>query len=135
MSKLQILKLLRKKEIISRQSASDVVEKLDAELEKCKRVTRDIDEIAHQKTTSLEKSNCYSFQSERQLLLKLMEQKEILVNRQEFLTDEKQSATWQLSKIQKKIEYLENVSKKTEIKARTKKLDAWEEHQLKTKKR
>jgi len=68
-------------------------------------------------------------------LLKLMEQKEILVNRQEFLTDEKQSATWQLSKIQKKIEYLENVSKKTEIKARTKKLDAWEEHQLKTKKR
>jgi hypothetical protein len=64
-----------------------------------------------------------------------MEQKEILVNRQEFLTDEKQSATWQLSKIQKKIEYLENVSKKTEIKARTKKLDAWEEHQLKTKKR
>jgi len=49
MSKLKILKLLRKKEIISRQSASDVVVKLDAELEKCKRVTRDIDEIAHQK--------------------------------------------------------------------------------------
>ena len=37
MSKLKILKLLRKKEIISRQSASDVVEKLDAELVEMKR--------------------------------------------------------------------------------------------------
>jgi hypothetical protein len=135
MSKLKILKLLRKKEIISRQSASDVVVKLDAELEKCKRVTRDIDEIAHQKAILLEKSNCYSFQIERQLLLKLMEQKEILVNRQEFLTDEKQSASLQLSKIQKKVEYFESVVKETEIKDRTKKLDCWEENQLKNNKR
>ena len=135
MSKIKILDLMKKKELVSRQSASDVVGKLNAELEKCRRVANDIDEIARQKSSFSKKSDCYSFQSDRQLLLKLMEQKEILVNRQEFLTDEKQSATWQLSKIQKKIEYLENVSKKTEIKDRTKKLDAWEEHQLKTKKR
>ena len=90
MSKIKILDLMRKKELVSRQSASAVVGKLDAELEKCIRVTNDIDEIAHQKSSFSKKSDCYSFQSDRQLLLKLMEQKEILLNRQEFLYDEKQ---------------------------------------------
>jgi hypothetical protein len=51
MSKIKILDLMRKKELVSRQSASAVVGKLDAELEKCIRVTNDIDEIAHQKSS------------------------------------------------------------------------------------
>jgi hypothetical protein len=35
MSKIKILDLMKKKELVSRQSASDVVGKLNAELEKC----------------------------------------------------------------------------------------------------
>ena len=80
MSKIKILDLMKKKELVSRQSASDVVGKLNAELEKCRRVTNDIDEIARQKSSFSKKSDCYSFQSDRQLLLKLMEQKESLRN-------------------------------------------------------
>ena len=99
MSKIKILDLMKKKELVSRQSASDVVGKLNAELEKCKRVTNDIDEIARQKSSFSKKSDCYSFQSDRQLLLKLMEQKEILLNRQEFLSDEKQSASGGLASV------------------------------------
>lgn len=55
MSKIKILDLMKKKELVSRQSASDVVGKLNAELEKCRRVTNDIDEIARQKVIIFEK--------------------------------------------------------------------------------
>ena len=129
MSKIKILDLMKKKELVSRQSASDVVGKLNAELEKCRRVTNDIDEIARQKSSFSKKSDCYSFQSDRQLLLKLMEQKEILLNRQEFLSDEKQSASGHLSNIQKKIEYLESKRVQAEAEARSKRLADWEDSQ------
>jgi hypothetical protein len=58
-----------------------------------------------------------------------MEQKEILLNRQEFLSGEKQSASDHLSKIQKKIEYLESKRVKAEAETRSKRLAAWEDSQ------
>ena len=64
-----------------------------------------------------------------------MEQKEILLNRQEFLSDEKQSASDHLSKIQKKIEYLESKRAQAEAETRSKRLADWEDSQQNKKKR
>ena len=49
----------------------------------------------------------YSFQANRQLLQKLMEQREILSNRQEFLKEEQLAITREINKSKAKTDILE----------------------------
>ena len=88
MKKLRVLNLMGKKQLLSRQRATEVVNKLDSELTNCKKITNDLEELANEKSKSLGPVNSYSFQAERQLVMKLMAQKQILLNRQDFLVDE-----------------------------------------------
>ena len=108
MKKLRVLDLMGKRQLLSRQRATEVVNKLDSELANCKKITNDLEELANEKSRSLGPINSYSFQAERQLVMKLMAQKQILLNRQDFLVDEISSATKGVSAIQAKINFLED---------------------------
>lgn len=108
MKKLRVLDLMGKKQLLSRQRATEVVNKLDSELTNCKKITNDLEELANEKSKSLGPINSYSFQAERELVMKLMAQKQILLNRQDFLVDEISSATKGVSAIQAKINFLED---------------------------
>ena len=108
MKKLRVLDLIGKRQLLSRQRATEVVNKLDSELANCKKITNDLEELANEKSKSLGPINSYSFQAERQLVMKLMAQKQILLNRQDFLVDEISSATKGVSAIQAKINFLED---------------------------
>ena len=108
MKKLRVLDLMGKRQLLSRQRATEVVNKLDSELANCKKITNDLEELANEKSKSLGPINSYSFQAERQLVMKLMAQKQILLNRQDFLVDEISSATKGVSAIQAKINFLED---------------------------
>ena len=108
MKKLRVLDLMGKRQLLSRQRATEVVNKLDSELANCKKITNDLEELANEKSKSLGPINSHSFQAERQLVMKLMAQKQILLNRQDFLVDEISSATKGVSAIQAKINFLED---------------------------
>jgi len=57
----------------------------------------------------------YAFQSDRHLIMKLMSQKEIMNNRQDFLTVEMDNMSKNLSEIQSKIQLLEKKEKEENL--------------------
>ena len=106
MKKIKVLDLMTKRHAISRMRAAEVLNKLDNELENCRRVTDELNELANEKSTTTEVSTSYLFQAERYLVMKLMAQKEILLNRQDYLSDEISSASKNVSAIQSKIDLI-----------------------------
>lgn len=135
MKKLRVLDLMGKKQLLSRQRASEVVSKLDSELTNCKKITNDLEELANEKSKSLGPVNSYSFQAERQLVIKLMAQKQILLNWQDFLVDEISSASKGVSAIQAKIDFLEDAKSNELRKAHANRSNLEEEELQITKKR
>lgn len=135
MKKLRVLDLMGKKQLLSRQRASEVVSKLDSELTNCKKITNDLEELANEKSKSLGPVNSYSFQAERQLVMKLMAQKQILLNWQDFLVDEISSASKGVSAIQAKIDFLEDAKSNELRKAHANRSNLEEEELQITKKR
>lgn len=135
MKKLRVLDLMGKKQLLSRQRATEVVNKLDSELTNCKKITNDLEELANEKSKSLGPVNSYSFQAERQLVMKLMAQKQILLNWQDFLVDEISSASKGVSAIQAKIDFLEDAKSNELRKAHANRSNLEEEELQITKKR
>lgn len=135
MKKLRVLDLMGKRQLLSRQRATEVVNKLDSELTNCKKITNDLEELANEKSKSLGALNSYSFQAERQLVMKLMAQKQILLNRQDFLVDEISSASKGVSAIQAKIDFLEDAKSNELRKAHANRSNREEEELQITKKR
>ena len=135
MKKLRVLDLMGKRQLLSRQRATEVVNKLDSELANCKKITNDLEELANEKSKSGSPVNSYSFQAERQLVMKLMAQKQILLNRQDFLVDEISSASKGVSAIQAKIDFLEDAKSNELRKAHANRTNLEEEELQITKKR
>ena len=135
MKKLRVLDLMGKRQLLSRQRATEVVNKLDSELANCKKITNDLEELANEKSKSDSPVNSYSFQAERQLVMKLMAQKQILLNRQDFLVDEISSASKGVSAIQAKIDFLEDAKSNELRKAHANRSNLEEEELQITKKR
>lgn len=135
MKKLRVLDLMGKRQLLSRQRATEVVNKLDSELANCKKITNDLEELANEKSKSDSPVNSYSFQAERQLVMKLMAQKQILLNRQDFLVDEISSASKGVSAIQAKIDFLEDAKSNELRKADANRTNLEEEELQITKKR
>ena len=81
-----------------------------------------------------EVSTSYLFQAERYLVMKLMAQKEILLNRQDYLSDEISSASKNVSAIQSKIDFINELKlqKLGELKAKQR---DFEEQELQTMKK
>ena len=134
MKKIKVLDLMTKRHAISRMRAAEVMNKLDSELEHCRRVTDELNELANEKSNTTEVSTSYLFQAERYLVMKLMAQKEILLNRQDYLSDEISSASKNVSAIQCKIDLINELKlqKLGELKA---KQQDFEEQELQTMKK
>jgi chaperonin cofactor prefoldin len=134
MKKIKVLDLMTKRHAISRMRAAEVMNKLDSELEHCRRVTDELNELANEKSNTTEVSTSYLFQAERYLVMKLMAQKEILLNRQDYLSDEISSASKNVSAIQSKIDLINELKlqKLSELKA---KQQDFEEQELQTMKK
>ena len=134
MKKIKVLDLMTKRHAISRMRAAEVMNKLDSELEHCRRVTDELNELANAKSNTTEVSTSYLFQAERYLVMKLMAQKEILLNRQDYLSDEISSASKNVSAIQSKIDLINELKlqKLGELKA---KQQDFEEQELQTMKK
>ena len=134
MKKIKVLDLMTKRHAISRMRAAEVMNKLDSELEHCRRVTDELNELANEKSNTTEVNTSYLFQAERYLVMKLMAQKEILLNRQDYLSDEISSASKNVSAIQSKIDLINELKlqKLGELKA---KQQDFEEQELQTMKK
>ena len=134
MKKIKVLDLMTKRHAISRMRAAEVMNKLDSELEHCRHVTDELNELANEKSNTTEVSTSYLFQAERYLVMKLMAQKEILLNRQDYLSDEISSASKNVSAIQSKIDLINELKlqKLGELKA---KQQDFEEQELQTMKK
>lgn len=102
---------MRAREKLSRQKASGALSRLSEELNKCRNVAEDLKQLADEKTSLLGEVSGYAFQSDRHLIMKLMSQKEIMNNRQDFLTVEMDNMSKNLSEIQSKIQLLEKKEK------------------------
>ena len=98
-----------------RKTISHLVD-LKTEAEKCRKVSKELEEITKRKNNENQEINAYSFQADRQLVHKLMEQREILSNRQEFLTQEQVAITKEITNSKAKTDILEKKKLKEKVK-------------------
>ena len=107
MKKVKQINLLQTKEKINQNKTISHLANIQSEAEKCFKVGTELEEIAKQKTSVKERVTSYSFQADRQLVQKVMEQREILLNRQEYLAKERLAAVQEIGRSKAKTDVLE----------------------------
>ena len=107
MKKVKQIGLLQTKEKLNQNKTISHLADIELEVEKCLKVENELDEIAKQKSSERERVSSYSFQANRHLVQKVMEQREIIQNRQEFLAKEKIAAAREISRSKAKTDVLE----------------------------
>ena len=107
MKKIKQLSLLQTKEKLSQRKTISHLVDIKTEAEKCKKVGEELEEITKRKNHKNQEINTYAFQADRQLVQKLMEQREIISNRQEFLKQEQAAITKEISNSKAKTNILE----------------------------
>ena len=107
MKKVKQINLLQTKEKLKQQKTISHLVQIQSEAEKCLKIGKDLEELARDKADEKEVGSTYAFQANRQLLQKLMEQREILLNRQEFLEQEKIATSIEINRSMAKNEVLE----------------------------
>jgi len=124
MKKIKLLKLLEARAQLKRQKESQEVDRLNTEVVKCSKIALDLDDISRVKASDIQPQNVYTFKSDRHLIMKVMQQKEIINNREDFLKDELKSAIGNLSKTSAKIDRLKRAkdqvlsNKKTDLESK-----------------
>ena len=109
---------------LKRQKESQEVDRLNTEAVKCSKIGHELDDISREKASNIEPQNVYTFKSDRHLIMKVMQQKEIINNREDFLKDELKSAIGNLSKTSAKLDRLKRAkdqvvsSKKTNLESK-----------------
>ena len=116
MKKIKQLSLLQTKEKLNQRKTISHLVDLKTEAEKCRKVSKELEEITKQKNNENQEINAYSFQADRQLVRKLMDQREILSNRQDFLKQEQLAITKEISKSKAKTDILEKKKFKEKVK-------------------
>ena len=104
-----------KEKLNQRKTISHLID-INTEAEKCKKVGKELEEITKRKNNENQEITTYSFQADRQLVHKLMEQREILSNRQEFLKQEQVAITREISNSKAKADILEKKKLKEKVK-------------------
>ena len=107
MKKVKQINLLQTKEKLQQQKTISHLVQIQSETEKCIKIGNDLEELAKDKANDTEVANAYAFQANRQLMQKLMEQREILLNRQEYLEQEKIATSIEINQSIAKNEVLE----------------------------
>ena len=116
MKKIKQLNLLQTKEKLNQRKTISHLVGLKTEAEKCRKVSKELEEITKRKNNKNEEITTYSFQADRQLVQKLMEQREILSNRQEFLKQEQVAINKEISNSKAKTDILEKKKLKEKVK-------------------
>ena len=116
MKKIKQLNLMQTKEKLSQRKTISHLVGLKTEAEKCRKVSNELEEITKRKNNENQEITAYSFQADRQLVQKLMEQREILSNRQEFLKQEQVAITKEISNSKAKTDILEKKKLKEKVK-------------------
>jgi hypothetical protein len=114
--KIKQLNLLQTKEKLNQRKTISHLVDIKTEAEKCRKVGKELEEITKRKNNENQEINTYSFQADRQLVQKLMEQREILSNRQEFLQQEQVAITKEISNSKAKADILEKKKLKEKVK-------------------
>ena len=104
-----------KEKLNQRKTISHLID-IKTEAEKCKKVGKELEEITKRKNNENQEITTYSFQADRQLVHKLMEQRQILSNRQEFLKQEQVAITREISNSKAKADILEKKKLKEKVK-------------------
>lgn len=116
MKKIKQLNLMQTKEKLNQRKTISHLVNIKTEAEKCKKVGKELEEITKRKNNENQEITTYSFQADRQLVQKLMEQREILSNRQEFLKQEQAAITKEISNSKAKADILEKKKLKEKVK-------------------
>ena len=116
MKKIKQLNLMQTKEKLNQRKTISHLVDIKTEAEKCKKVGKELEEITKRKNNENQEITTYSFQADRQLVQKLMEQREILSNRQEFLKQEQVAITKVISNSKAKADILEKKKLKEKVK-------------------
>ena len=111
MKKVKQIGLLQTKEKLNQNKTISHLADIELEVEKCLKVENELKEIAKQKSSERERVSSYSFQANRHLVQKVMEQREIIQNRQEYLAKEKIAAAQEISRSKAKTDVLEKRKK------------------------
>ena len=116
MKKIKQLNLLQTKEKLNQRKTISHLVGLKTEAEKCRKVSKELEEITKRKNNKNQEITTYSFQADRQLVQKLMEQREIISNRQEFLKQEQVAINKEISNSKAKTDILEKKKLKEKVK-------------------
>ena len=114
MKELKKYNLLQVKEKLKRQKSINELTQLEADADKCQTINRELDRLLSENHALIEEIGVQSFVSNRRLMQKMFDQKEVISNRLEFLDKEKLAVLAEVKKSTTKNEIVER--KKSKIK-------------------
>ena len=114
MKELKKYNLLQVKEKLKRQKSINELTQLEADADKCQTINRELDRLLSENHALIEEIGVQSFVSNRRLMQKMFDQKEVISNRLEFLDREKLAVLAEVKKSTTKDEIVER--KKSKIK-------------------
>ena len=114
MKKLKKFDLLQIKEKLKMQKSICDLNGLEADAEKCQKMTNELQKLLEEYNSNIDKIGVNSFISKRRLMHKMLDQKEVMLNRLEFLENEKSVILDEVTKSQVKREIF--VKKQTAVK-------------------
>lgn len=107
------------KEKLKRQKSINEFNKLEADSEKCLNITQEIDRLLSENHAVVEEIGVQSFVSNRRLMQKMYDQKQVISNRIEFLNEEKSAVLAEVKKSSAKEDVVER--KKSKVKKQVQK--------------
>ena len=113
MRKLKRFDLLKVKERLARQKTITQLNEVSSDEKKCKSISDELSKLLNDKSLINEKLEATTFIVDRHLVHKMMDQKQVLNNRIEFLRNEKSAALVELNKSKVKLETIEKRKLKT----------------------
>ena len=119
MKKVKLLNLLMKKAKVEKFKILSELQTLGDEKDKTGALASEIFEITNQKANQSNTQSVYAYQVDRQLTQKLMQQKEVLDNRTEFLQHQMDAIRQKVTHIQSR----EDMLKKKKISEEKRSLD------------
>lgn len=108
MKKIKRIELLQVREKITRQKSVSRLDSINADTKKCHDISNEIKALVNNSAANNDSLNSQLYKNERILTQKMMDQKEIMTNRIEFLEGEKKILIEELNKS----EFKEKVFKK-----------------------
>mgnify|MGYP003312228492 CR=1 FL=1 len=117
LKELKKYNLLQVKEKLKRQKSINELTQLEADADKCQTINRELDRLLSENHALIEGIGVQSFVSNRRLMQKMFDQKEVISNRLEFLDKEKLAVLAEVKKSTTKDEIVERKKSKIKKKA------------------